>query len=69
MVFTENTILLLSSKKKIDFLKACESKGENGFPSVKLLMRDKVTPVAFYKLSNLDRISDFWLTKLIFSLD
>lgn len=43
MVYTETTVVLLSSKKKIDFLKPAESKGENGLPTVKLLIRDKAS--------------------------
>lgn len=42
MVFAENTICLLASKKKIDFLKPAEtSKDENGGVAVKLLVRDR----------------------------
>lgn len=43
MVFTEDTVYFLSSKKKIEFLKQVESQRdkEDG-PSVKLLIRDKV---------------------------
>lgn len=42
MVFCESSVLFLSSRKKIDFLKPIESAEENGLPSIKLLVRDKV---------------------------
>lgn len=45
MAVCENAIYFLASKKKIDFLKPLESvKEEKGQPSVKLLVRDKVSP-------------------------
>ncbi|XP_065074027.1 FACT complex subunit spt16 [Ochlerotatus camptorhynchus] len=37
----EKSIFFLTSKKKIDFLKQIEKDGEEGIPSVKLLVRDK----------------------------
>lgn len=42
MIFCENGIYFLTSKKKVDFLKALEVKDENGLPAVNLLVRDKV---------------------------
>lgn len=42
MVFCESVVYFLSSKKKIEFLKAIETKDENGLPPIKLLIRDKV---------------------------
>lgn len=41
MVFCENGVYFLSSKKKVDFLKALEVKDENGLPQIHLLVRDK----------------------------
>lgn len=40
MVFTENTVYFLASKKKIDFLRQAETKDDAGI-SVKLLVRDR----------------------------
>jgi nucleosome binding factor SPN SPT16 subunit len=44
IVFTQEKLLLLASKKKIEFLKQVESskEKENGTPTVVLLTRDKV---------------------------
>jgi nucleosome binding factor SPN SPT16 subunit len=44
IVFTQEKLLLLASKKKIEFLKQVESskENENGTPTVVLLTRDKV---------------------------
>ena len=43
-MIAEKKILILASKKKIEFLKQVESSkdNENGSPAVKLLTRDKV---------------------------
>ncbi|ODM94648.1 FACT complex subunit spt16 [Orchesella cincta] len=41
MVFCESGVFFLSSKKKVDFLKALDVKDENGLPPVTLLVRDK----------------------------
>ena len=44
MALCEDAIYFLASKKKIDFLRPLEaSKDEKGVPSVKLLVRDKVS--------------------------
>ncbi|XP_055384361.1 LOW QUALITY PROTEIN: FACT complex subunit spt16-like [Condylostylus longicornis] len=40
-VFTENSIYFLASKKKIEFLKQIEVIKEEGFPTIKLLVRDR----------------------------
>ncbi|XP_055607733.1 FACT complex subunit spt16 isoform X2 [Uranotaenia lowii] len=37
----EKSIYFLTSKKKIDFLKQIEKEGEDGVPTIKLLVRDK----------------------------
>jgi hypothetical protein len=42
MVFCEGGVYFLSSKKKVEFLKAIETKEENGLPLIQLLVRDKV---------------------------
>lgn len=43
IVFTEDTVYFLSSKKKIEFLKQVESqRDKDEGPSVKLLIRDRV---------------------------
>lgn len=44
MVFTESSLAVLASKKKIDFLKPLQEaqKKHEGFPSINLLLRDKV---------------------------
>jgi hypothetical protein len=45
MVLTENAVHFLASKKKIEFLKQISSpKEEEGVPSIKLLIREKVRP-------------------------
>ncbi|XP_015927394.1 FACT complex subunit SPT16 [Parasteatoda tepidariorum] len=43
MVFCENSVYFLASKKKVDFLKQFESgkENENGVPSLSVLVRDK----------------------------
>lgn len=41
-VLCEKSIFFLTSKKKIDFLKQIEKDSEEGVPTVKLLVRDKV---------------------------
>lgn len=44
-MFTEKAILILSSKKKIDFFRGIESSKENeNVPPVILLVRNKVRP-------------------------
>ncbi|XP_065081040.1 FACT complex subunit spt16-like [Ochlerotatus camptorhynchus] len=40
-VLCEKSIFFLTSKKKVDFLKLIERDGEEGIPSVKLLVREK----------------------------
>lgn len=43
MIFTENTIHFMASKKKIDFLRQIEQhRDENSVPPVKLYVRNKV---------------------------
>lgn len=42
-VLCEDSIYFLTSKKKIDFLKQIEKDAEEGVPTVKLLVRDKVS--------------------------
>ncbi len=42
MVFCDAGVYFLTSKKKVDFLKALEVKDENGLPQVHLLVRGKV---------------------------
>lgn len=44
IIFTQEKLLILASKKKIEFLKQVESakENENGIPAVVLLTRDKV---------------------------
>lgn len=42
MVFSESGIFFLSSKKKVEFMKAIETKEVNGLPPITLLVRDKV---------------------------
>jgi hypothetical protein len=42
MVFCDGGVYFLSSKKKVEFLKAIETKEENGLPLIQLLVRDKV---------------------------
>jgi hypothetical protein len=42
-VFTEDTIYFLASKKKVEFLKQIETSKEDDMPTVKLLVKDKVT--------------------------
>jgi len=64
MVFTESTILFLSSKKKIDFLKTTETKEENGLPSIKLLVRDKVCFNSF----RLKHIYEFVEASVVFNV-
>lgn len=45
MIFTENSIHFLASKKKIEFLRQVEQhKDENSVPPVKLYVRNKVNP-------------------------
>lgn len=46
-VLCEKSIFFLTSKKKIDFLKQIEKDGEEGVPTVKLLVRDKVRGFVF----------------------
>lgn len=42
-VLCEKAIYFLTSKKKIDFLKQIEREAEENVPTVKLLVRDKVS--------------------------
>lgn len=42
-VFTADTIYFLASKKKIEFLKQIENYKEDDVPTVKLLVKDKVS--------------------------
>lgn len=41
-VFTENVILFLTSKKKIEFLKQIANHKEDNAPTIKLIVRDRV---------------------------
>lgn len=43
-VFTVDCIYFLSSKKKIEFLKQVENHKEDNVPTIKLLVRDRVSP-------------------------
>lgn len=46
-VFTADNVYFLSSKKKIEFLKQVEGHKEDNVPTIKLLVRDRVSTPPF----------------------
>lgn len=48
MVLTMEAIYFLASKKKIEFLRQVENAKDESIPSVKLLVRDRVSIFRFY---------------------
>jgi len=49
-VFASDAIYFLTSKKKIEFLKQTQNITEEGFPEIKLLVRDRVSCWSFFRL-------------------